>query len=736
MGELQIFIRQTPQVDVLNNPVYYAGSNPLSLTRTTGTLPTGRQWRNYNNFIDISSEVANLQQLELTWTQDRDPSGTSVPGAFQAKKSASGTLLIEGEAFTLIKQWLLDDVSSALNAVDVKFYDKGCNVWYEDYQLKATDLTYCESAICEFSVVVKQRDEQLNCLRSTLIYDNWQGWFPQDGKPVNKKHPRFAYCNEQRPVGTLVLLWKLAAWTFVLTNTVLIPIIYIIKFIIGIINVIIDAINFFGADIDKISQPSVDAIIDGQERSFIDAAGCNREHPAPLIRDYISNVCDKCGIRYDANSIPIFFSQTLTLETSTGLESFSNDYYNACYWQNDNQRGIRRLDGASFFDYLRKPDYNDDEYWIPDNAPVYTLDVFLDKIKAVFNAEWRVYDGKLYFNRKDFFIDDQYVYDFSEHSPDRSKIIEGICYEYDTVKVPASLKGLYDTDAADTCGNEARKQYNSTVSFGDATKNPIIDGLLDKTTQFSAAKFRCDGASADYLYDTCQQCVNGSFFINLFGVFRNVMDELNKTYQYALLLKDYNATLPKIIIWDGNDYNSAAAVRYYHAGTDAFTAASGSAPPMPIPNPPYNNYPTVQSWQQIHPPLTFVSGSNTIPQDYPEGYYTIRSFVGNIISQQPAMLVNYPMYFASEFKGGLWDRFHWIDDPNRSPNLRQMWTVKIPLCCEDIQRLGVKNAAQDIKLGHKVKLNRPFYPDGRIKEITLSHPPDQELGAYIQIKGE
>lgn len=729
MGLLKIYMRQTPQIDYLGNNIYYTGTSPASMTPTTGTLPTGRQWPSYGNYIDVSGDVGNLQAISLTWTEDRNNEGVSTPGAYQSKKSSSGIISIEADTFFLLKKWLLDDISSPLNAVDVKIHDTGCNIWYEDYQIKNTDIIYCESQVCQVDLQLRQRDEQLNCIKTTLIDDNHLGWFPDDGKPIGKKHPRFAYCNEYRPVAQLVIMWKLASWTFLLTNTVVIPLAILINGIIGIINAIIWVINRFGANIDPVGYIDPGDIIDNQERVFVDAAGCNREHPAPLIRDYIYNVCKKCGIELDADSVPIFLDPVLKITTSTGYEEFSNPYIYACYWYNQNQRGIQRVDESGSFNPFRTPDFNDDEYWIKDNAPFLTLEMFLDKLKPVFNAEWRIYQGKLYFDRKDRFIDsDNYVFDFSEYGADRHKIVEGVCFEYDTVKVPASIKGLYEADAADTCGNEARKQYDSTVTIADATRNPLAEGLLDKTTPIGAAKFRCDGASRDYIYDACQQNVNSGFFTNLFGIWRNVMDEFERTYKYALLLKDHTATLPKIIIWDGVNYNSASALMSKSAYEPRFT-------PLPTINTRYNNYPTPEEWYIKHPPITFAQG-NLLVSGYTPGYYTVRNFAGGVVAQQPAMLVNYDMYFATGFKGGLWDRFHWIDDPHQNPRSGQMWRVKIALCCEDLQRLGVNGYGQDVKLGGKVKLPRNYYPDGRIKEITLSYDPENEFGAYIEIKGD
>lgn len=723
-------MQQTPQVDYNLNPIYYTGTSPASMTPTIGTLPAGRQWPNFGNFIDVSGDVGNLQSISLTWTEDRDNNGLPTPGAYQSKKSSSGIINIEGDTFFLLKKWLQDDISAPLNSVDVKIHDTGCDVWYEDYQIKNTDVIYCEGQVCQFDLQLRQRDEQLNCIKTTLIDDNWQGWFPPDGIPTGgKKHPRFAYCNEYRPIAQLVIMWKLASWTFILTNTVVIPLIIGLNGIFAVINAIIWVINRFGANIDPIDLIDPADVIDNQERVFVDSAGCSREHPAPLIRDYIWNVCGKCGIQLDQDSIPIFFNPVLKITTSTGYEEMENPYINACYWYNQNQRGIQRVDDSGNFNPFRTPDYNEDEYWIKDNAPFLTLEMFLDKIKPVFNAEWRLYKGKLYFDRKDRFIDsNEYVFDFSQYGSDRSKIVEGICFEYDTVKVPASIKGLYDADAADTCGNEARKQYDSTINIADATQNPLAEGMLDKTVQFGAAKFRCDGASRDYIYDACQQNVNSGFFTNLFGVWKRVMDEFEKTYKYALLLKDHTATLPKIIIWDGKSYNSASALITKSAYDPSFT-------PLPTPNIPYNNYPVTKPWPDIHYPITFVKG-NLLVGAYRLGHYTVRNFSRGVVAEQPAYLVNYPMYFASEFKGGLWDIFHWIDDPKRNPKSGQMWRVKIRLCCEDILKLGVTGIGQDVKLGGKVKLPRQFYPDGRIKEITLSYDPENELGAYIEIKGD
>ncbi|RYE25469.1 MAG: hypothetical protein EOP51_04080 [Sphingobacteriales bacterium] len=687
-------------------------------------MHASRQWRSFGDYIDITANVGNLQALSLTWTLDRDASGGS-SNSYQTKKSASGSLSLEGEAYELVKKWLIEDVSAPLNAVAVKVYDSGCGIYYDNYQIQAKDVRYCENEICSFDVTLKQQDEVMSCIKSTLVGDNWQGWF--SAQPAGgKKHPRFSYCNEIRPNGQLVAVWKLGTWNFMVTNTILFVLIAVYDIIVTVINAIIWVIRRFTKKINYIKTVKFGDVLDTQEQTFIESAGCGREHPAPLIRDYIANVCGRCGVHVDADTAPIFFKEYWDIETSTrGIINTKNPHYNACYFYAPLQRGIRRVSLPSPF---LAPDFNDTDYYIPDNAPVLALDQMLDELKQLYNAEWHVYNGKLYFQRKDFYLDENYAFDFSSSGADRNKIIEGICFDWNETKYPASTRGLYQQDSVDTCGNEARKHTDSSVNHGSTDDNPNYEGFRDIMAPFGAAKFRCDGASTDYIYDAAQLNINGGIFASIFKIMNNVMDELNKTCRYALLLKDDTCTLPKVLIWDGVSYDAAHAVR----DKSAYDPNAGALPTI---NVPYNNYPTPQPWPDRHPLNNFVKGSNTNPHPFPKGYYTLRSWTGGTPSQQPALLVNYPMFFASEFEDSMWDWFHWIDDPRRNPTMNQNWNLKIELCCDDLQTLGVKDDGADAILGQKVKLPAKYYGDGRIKEITVSYDPKNERGAYIELKG-
>lgn len=307
--ELRLYIKQADTFNKQMQQIYYAvpankAMNPQNLVATLGGIPPGgRQWPSYGSFIDVTDSVSDLSKLKLTWTIDKTDTGVIQVGALQQKKSASGSLTFEGKAYMLLRQWLIDDISAPLNSVDVKIEHRGddgkiCGT-YEDYSIKASDLSWCDSnAVCNFDVVLKQKDEVLNCIKSTLICDNWDGLF-QPVPTRGRKHPRFSYCNEQRPNGMMVMLWWIASVSIVPTFLVFIPLLAVIDLIIKIINIIIGVFTYIWNAIGSLlggSPPGkntnwnvipyfdLQAILDSMAQFYVESAGCGREHPAPLIR--------------------------------------------------------------------------------------------------------------------------------------------------------------------------------------------------------------------------------------------------------------------------------------------------------------------------------------------------------------------------------------------------------------------------------------------------------------------
>lgn len=733
---LRLFIRQNPVYNLQNQQIYYDGTSPQNLTPIVGTLPTSRQWQNYGQFIDVTDYVSDLSRLQLTWTLDRDDAGRSGNNPQnRLKKSASGELVFELLAYNLIKSWLIKDVSASLNSVEVMIKDLSCGE-FRGYIFESNDIQWCEDGLCQYSVILRQQDDAYACMKRTLVSDNWQGWFPDNGIPANgKKHPRFNYCNEIRPNSTLIIQWYTLTVMF---NTSLIFIIPLLLAINPILWILQQIQNILNANWNIPGPLNLGDIFEGISAVYIESSGCGRSHPAPLIRDYITNVCDKCGITVNAQSAPLFFSPTFSNDSSSGNEQMDNPFYNACYFNAPVRRGLRNFRKFSLATGFQDPN---PEYWINDNKPLLFLHMFLNQVLFAYNHDWRLKGTTLYIDRKDRLNTQEYIYDFREGSSDRLKIVEGICFEPTGEKFPAACNGIYIPDGADSCGNEAGNingagQMNGAVNFVATDLNslkpvnPNFEGLLNKYSEFGATRFRFDGVSGDYIFDTMQVIVNGSVLSPLgqFATLKEVNSRLSEYADYALLLQSETALNPKLLIWDGVSYENAKCIK----NKAAWDGVSNN--PVPVPNLHYN--PNGELWKVKHYPQTDVIGRGLTFPASPNGIYRVEDYFGFNLADRPALLVNYPMYFEPNYQETLWDRFHWIDDPERNPKMNYYWSVKLKLCCEDIEKIKALDEASEIVLNEICLLPFGYYERGTILEITISYIPDAETGRYIEIRGK
>jgi hypothetical protein len=744
--QLKIEIRKQQVFNIYGDPVIYSGPNPQSLIAGIGTLPD-------TAWFDVTKYVTNLDKFSTTWTQNIDAAGQDTPGAFQAKKAASNQLIFEQEAFQFIKAWLWDDVAAPLNRIEVQVTDLTCGT-YSGFSIKSTDTQWCENNFCTFEITLKQKDPLWTCIEKTVISDNWQGWFqtvPQNLDGTPKYHPRFSYCIEHRPNAMMLISWYgMSGVAAILT---------IVGYIIALA---INPIIFFIRAIESIVGVSSSAqtqYYDPQDTiSFCitlygESTGCGREHPAPLVRDYIKNVCDKCGVEVDALTAPIFFSPIMSsIQTSSRgtIYNVPNPHYNACYYFPQAKRGIRRIRNNSFFN---GPQFNNSDFWINENAPILALDQFLDQQKRLYNAEWTIRNnpitGKaaLYFWRKDWFRDGKALYDFTTGSEDRLKLLTGICYTQNELSLPAYTYGLYQNDPIDTCGNEVAGsngtgQMNGIANFDLTVNNPNFEGSQAKTSGFGGTKFRLDGASPDYIFDTMQELVN-SVFLNPF-VFPQMKDLYNQFVEpfcdYAVMMSDEICSLPKTLIWDGQSYLNAKAIRNVVP-----KVTSTNSDPIPVVNPKYprllpnSGNPGIYApliWEDAHDISTFVQGSSWTLAASHTGVYQVAEYFGTRIAQQPARLVNFPMYFEPGYQDTMWDWFHWIDDPRYNPTMRISFTILMKLCCEDLEKLGLIGDGTGAKIFDKVLLPLPYYPVGIIKEISVDYDSDVDnFGKHIEIKG-
>lgn len=656
---LRIFLRHLQMFDEKNNPIYYNGTNPNNLQVIQGLVPQ-TEW------IEFTEDVEDLETLDFSWRLKE--SGSSGKGASNVDRGSSGEMTFTNKAYKFVMHWLNEHPASALNGIEVMIKtDSGI---FRDWVIKNDGLEYCDTDTCRISLSMRQKDDVYSCIQTTMITDNHSGMF--SGK---YEHPRFAYCNEFRPAGVLTALFSLVALVGFIALVLAFPIhlvIKVVRMIVGAVKWLSRGIRRFHGELkeaEKATSPR------GMQNTFVKLliaiSGCGREHPAPLIRDYISNVCAKCGIQVTPHSASIFFDP-------------KSDYYNLTMLSAETKKGIK--------------DDNHSEYWIPDNDPLLTLDMLLDKLKPLFNAEWKIRNNTLYFHRHDEDDKKEFIYDFI--NADKNLIIDGICYSWSERKKKAYARMGYVMDGFDNLTSDTKSRFNDIVEFNKPI-NPLLEGEDNKiVNDFCMARFRQDGIQEDYITDA----LKGMFAIVVIslGTAQIILHRFKDYLQGkkgCLVMQNHTTMFPKLIIWDGKSKRNAKA-KYWHT----FNVNE------PIPNPIYNDKP----YKEIHP-----------EDERRDSYYN-----------ENCKLYNYPMSFDAKFTGNLYDRFHQIDDPRVNPPMNKKFKLKIPLCTADILKLGLYDDGDIKGLGAKVKLNAgTYYKEGKITEINVNFDPTDKLGRYIELKG-
>ena len=447
-------------------------------------MPGGLTWTTYE-------PVGGLDEERITLRRN-DESGAVVFGYGTA-------LVFTGVDAQYIKNVLVSDPLSCQNFLYIHLIEDCCTPAKDfKFLLSSQNIEWCENDCTITGNLTEYTDDNrlYQCVKSTLVSDNYVhsglfAEFPAGTRFQDKHHPRVANCNELRP-----------AWwhEVVLILGIMIELIYFtIVPIVALISAIINLISILSALINGTQWTAAnDAMVQYMQwKSELDnwLTNCGHYHPSPFVRDYISNVCEKCGLSWSSTILG------------------HNDYWRMVYWNAPSGKGPREDEN-----------YN----WLKSNDPNLSLAQFLDQLNTVFNAEWRIINGHLYF--------EQAIY-FKNQSPwlvwqNLDPAVSTLCWKWSKVTKPAYGDFSYAEDAIDSIGNEAKDRYNDIVEW-NSPPSPVQSGVLKVEVPFGAARFRNDGVTKDILSDFAGYSILGP--------------NINK-YNHALLLDDPMAALPKLII--------------------------------------------------------------------------------------------------------------------------------------------------------------------------------------------
>lgn len=454
--------------------------------------------------------------------------------------SFTGELNFVGSDYAYLYAKLVTDPNAINNSVVLLFVDDCCDNLEYPFLLKPESLKWCTGE-CELranAVEYTPEAQQYACLENTLIWDNYAGF-------KTNLHPKMKYCLEFRPSLMQDAILILGMFTVFGATTILAMLATIILPLVGLVNLIITALNTLlpsGSEINTITIAGFDDPTDiftyfkdlfEQTNGLV--SGCGYEHPSPLVRSYAANVCNKCGLA---------FNSSILNESNPSKPNY--DYYTLVYFSAPIKSG---RNGIPYFGKPFVP-------YIEENEPIHNGKTFFTEICKPFNADWDISGGAVRLERHDFFETQTPWFDITTY--DKKKIISE-CFEWSKRRRPAYANIGYQKDAVDWCGAEANARWSAIVEWNSPV-NPLQKGEFTQLFPYSTARFRDDGIERDVLSD---------YGWMPYGIGDNIKDN-----DKAMIMNSGTSFVPKLLIWDGADINNGTVRRYTVAGYGANEAVN------------------------------------------------------------------------------------------------------------------------------------------------------------------
>lgn len=653
---LQIYFRRRQLVDE-GNPIVVQCTGNNTAEYVPGIVD--QTWVNMTGF------TRGLDKLGLSWdavnsgnsgNSDTNPIGSNYD------KGITVDLVFNNRAYSFIDDWLLSQPCFLLNAIEVKIVDTLCVNQYRIFELKADNITEAPiDAPCELEVKLRESDAVWHCVHKTFIWDNWQGWFENNS---SKDHPCFLTAVEPRP--RLIASARMA-------------------------------LSIFGQTI-----PVLSALFNENDNVFRRILNVDNFVDSPLIRDIISNACDKCGLAVD-----------------TIFHDVDNVYYNACLyypsagaWHTNDNSSV--VSPALWFHF--------------ENRWNITLAEFLDKLKPVIKAEWYVTpNNTLVFRPKQEFLNQTPIKDFTVGS---SPIWE-LKYNFSGSKKPAYGRYQYQIDPSDLATQEIAPLYNDIVDYDGPANNAMLEGNSSDVFEFAATGFVRDGrARGDYMRDLINDGETGAYALLIilgvivaaliagvasaaagaalaafFGVWAasiaskatDLRDLFgSSTYTGAVRITADQVGTARLLLWDGEDMDRAKVVQI---------------------NP-----------DDIDPDAFY--NPDLIPYDTHNTF--LYTPVGGLF------IFNYPFYFDSFYQGNLFEAYHeQVDNPLLSLDTHRTFDFYTDLCCDMLELLGVwENSFAKIGFMIKIQSRTGYDILGRIEHFDVDYDEERVnlRGRVIYVK--
>jgi hypothetical protein len=364
---------------------------------------------------------------------------------------------------------------------------------------------WCDSPECKFSAPVRDTNPDalaFSCIKSVLA----KGGPDDDSFFRNNLHPFVRHVTLTGITPFLIILTVLYSTTL-----------YTIIPLVAIVSIIVSAITLLLPGVPTIP-PFVNQYIALVDRLGDLAIGAGRGHPAPLVVDYLDNICNQCGLTWQS----LAFDRTAPAGTN---------YNNALYFNAPYSKGWR--------DYVVNglPDPVVASEYYRFDAPNDTGAQFVDRLCRHLNLNWWIKDNILYIDAPPAPLPAT----LNLLTIPQADIISQ-CYAFYDGRRPLVYDFLHQQDFADTAGNQAKPYFDLLINAVQPPPPPGFEGKQDFNLPFGAAQFVNDNTGGDGLRP--------------YASLPYVANNIGNADGYLCLSGD-TASAPKLLLWDFRDRNFA-----------------------------------------------------------------------------------------------------------------------------------------------------------------------------------
>ena len=398
-------------------------------------------------------------------------------------------LTVVGDTYEYVRQQIINAPNPNIAAIQVLIYDTCCtNPDGSDRllftgKIEGGSVRWCTFPTCEAQVTVVDNSvdaEAIRCLKNHFPWDieNKDNNISTLGIDEFRYAPWMYYCNDVKPSGTqeaimiigiFILIWSAPLLLFA----------QLLNIVIG------NNLNIF----------------EGLSNFIV---GCGRRHTAPYLDSQFKNLCKLCNIGYQSSLFNVggYYHDTVRMDigfVNGNVGVLPQELPKDTSARNDNKAN---LNGIQFLDDLKQ--------W---------------------NIEWRVVNGVLQIERKDFFVGVEW---FNTDNLGDNQLLS-ICYESLGQRPASYAEYEYPKDGIDNSGDEVAKRWTDRVIDWNPTNNPQQTGLFSKKLTFSASQFRYDFNAPDV------NPIDKPFYVAFYPFVQSVENEV------AMFLEKGISAFPKLI---------------------------------------------------------------------------------------------------------------------------------------------------------------------------------------------